>query len=135
MRVELHRDRPPTISLPKPLNANQPWRARGSSLICISFSDKLNLKIQLNGNQQSKPTRKSHASLGARRATSDPKGARKCGGPCQGSEDLLLCPQHELRPKPPRRLLPSSHHFPRCFWAGNGLQGEGHWSGVRRPGF
>lgn len=123
MRVELHRDGPPTISLPKPLNANQPWRAGGSALICMSFSDKFNLKIQLNGNQQSKPTRKSLASLRARRATSDPKGVRKCGGPCQGSEDLLLCPQHELRPKPPKRAPSQLPPFPKMLLVRQRLAG------------
>ena len=75
---------------PGPLNSNQPWRAEGSSLICTNFSDKLNLKIQLNCNQKSKPTRKSLASLGAMRAPSNPKGTKKFAGFPQGPGALLL---------------------------------------------
>lgn len=85
------------------LNSNQSWRAESSFLICTNFYDKLNLKIQPNCNQQSKPTRKSLASLGALRAISDPNGVRKFAGLRWGTGALHLCPQHELRHKTPRR--------------------------------
>lgn len=104
----------------RPLNSNQPWKAKGSSLICTNFSDKLNLKIQLKCNQRSEPTRKSLASLGARKTMSHPKEARECAGLHQDAGPFLFCYQHEIRPM---QFLPSSQHFLRCFGETNSLQG------------
>lgn len=98
-----HRERPLLVTSLRPLNSNQPWRAKGSSLICTNFSDKFNLKIQLKCNQQSEPTRKSPASLGATRTMSKAKEAREFAGLHQGTELLLRCHQHELWTSPPGR--------------------------------
>lgn len=102
---------PTLLTSPRSLNSNQPGRAKGSSLICTNFSDKLNLKVQFKCNQQSEPTRKSLASLGATRTISRLKEAREFSGLHQGTEHLLLCHQWELQPGPPQRApLPSFHH-------------------------
>jgi hypothetical protein len=53
------------MSLPEASKPSHSRIAEGSSLIGANFCDKLNLKIQLNCNQQSKPIRKSLASFGA----------------------------------------------------------------------
>lgn len=120
---------------PGPINSNQPWRAEGSSLICTNFSDKLNLKIQLNCNQKSKPTRKSLASLGATRAPSNPKGTKKFAGFPQGPGALLLCPQHELGPGPPQRAPSQLPPFPKVLLGSQQLVEEELWTGVRRSRF
>lgn len=126
---------PSSSPSPGPLNSNQPWRAEGSSFICTNFSDKLNLKIQLNFNQKSKPTRKSLASLGAMRAPSNPKGTRKFAGLPQGPGALLLCCQHELGPGPPQRAPSQLPPFPKVLLGRQQLVEEELWTGVRRSGF
>lgn len=77
------------------------------------FSDKLNLKIQLNCNQQSKWSRKSLASLGARSTIGDSKGTRECAGFRQDTGALLFCPQHEWGPNPLRRAPSQLPPFPK----------------------
>lgn len=59
-----HRARSLLLTSLRALSTDQPWRAKGSSLICTHFSDKLNLNVELKCNQQSEPTRKSLACPG-----------------------------------------------------------------------